>query len=321
MLTPQLSIIIPTYNRKEVLLKALEGYKHQTARAEILEVLVVDDGSTDGTGPAVTAFSQTSPITIRYLARQNKGPAAARNCGIREAKGALLLFADDDIIPAPTLVAEHIAWNRRHPADNFAILGHVKWSPEVHPTPFMEWLGFDGALFRYRFLSPGEEVSFFYTCNLSVKREFLIKNGMFDENFQTAAFEDIELCYRLIKKGLRILYNPQAIGYHYKRLSYADVCRRAEMVCAASVLFETTEAGRYLKDRASRAKPITLKHRLKSAVGRAIAHSLVLLTPLLDTQVRLPWMVYRQLYSRRIAPKAQASFERSRPRHEDAKAS
>lgn len=318
MLTPQLSIIIPTYNRKEVLLKALEGYKQQTARAEILEVLVVDDGSTDGTGPAVAAFSQTSPITIRYLAKQNKGPAAARNYGIREAKGTLLLFADDDVIPAPTLVAEHIAWNRRYPADNFAILGHLSWSPEVHPTPFMEWLGLDGVLFGYRFLLSGKEVSFeyFYSCNLSVKREFLMKNGTFDENFRAAACEDTELGYRLISKGLRVLYNPEAIGYHYRRFSYADACRRQELVCAASVLLETTEAGRYLKDRAPRAKPITPKQRLKRAI---MTPFLVLLTPLLDTHVRLPRRVYSLLYFLHVRPKAQASFERSRARHEDAK--
>lgn len=318
MLTPQLTIIIPTYNRKEILLKALEGYKNQTARAGILEVLVVDDGSTDGTGAAVADFSQTSPNTIRYLAKQNKGPAAARNYGIREAKGTLLLFADDDIIPRPTLVAEHIAWNRRYPADNFAILGHVSWSPELHPTPFMEWMELAGVLFGYGFLLPGEEVSFwyFYTCNISVKRQFLMKNGMFDENFRAAAFEDTELGYRLINKGLRLLYNPEATGYHYRRFSYADACRREELVCAARVLFDTTEAGRYLKARAACAKPITLKQRLKRAI---ITPFLVLLTPLLDTHVRLPRRVYSLLYFLHVGPKAQASFERRRPRHEDAK--
>jgi glycosyltransferase involved in cell wall biosynthesis len=301
------------------LLKALEGCKHQTAGAEILEVLVVDDGSTDGTGPAVAAFSQTSPITIRYLAKQHKGAAAARNYGIREAKGTLLLFTDDDIIPGPTLVAEHIAWNQTYPADNFAILGQVSWSPEVHPTPFMEWLGLYGVLTGYRLLAPGKEVSFeyFYIGNLSVKRGFLIKNGMFDENFQGYGFEDTELGYRLINKGLHLLYNPEAIGYHYRRFSYADACRREELVCAAKVLFETTEAGRYLKARAPRAKPITLKHRLKRARARVIIPFLVFLTPLLDTHVRLPRRVYSLLYDYHISPKAQASFERSRARHED----
>ncbi len=188
MLTPQFSIIIPTYNRKETLAKGAR--RLQTA----------DGGSGDPGNPCHRRrlygrngrggcrFRLTSPITIRYLAKPNKGPATARNCGIREAKGALLLFGDDDIIPAPTLVAEHLAWNRRYPADNFAILGHVSWSPEVHPTPFMEWLGREGVLFRlWLALLPGKEVGFeyFYSCNLSVKREFLIRNGVFDEKFRS----------------------------------------------------------------------------------------------------------------------------------------
>ena len=321
MLTPQLSIIIPTYNRRDTLLKVLEGYKQQTAGAGILEILVIDDGSTDGTGAAVAAFSPTSPITIRYLSQQNKGPATARNWGIREAKGALILFGDDDIIPAPTLVAEHLAWNRRYPADNFAILGHVNWSPEVHPTPFMEWLGLEGVLFGYRRLSPGKEVGiqYFYSCNLSVKRDFLMRNGVFDENFRAYGHEDIELGYRLVNKGLRVLYNPQAIGYHYKHYSYADACRRQEMVCAAMARFETTEAGRFLKNQTSRAKPMTLKRQLKMVLARAITPFLVPLTPLLDTHLRLPWVVYSLLYFFHVAPKAQARFERSKTRHKDAK--
>jgi GT2 family glycosyltransferase len=178
----------------------------------------------------------------------------------------------------------------------------------------MEWLGLEGVLFGYKSLFPEKEVGFeyFYTCNLSVKREFLT-NGIFDENFQGYGYEDTELGYRLVNKGLRILYNPEAIGYHHKRMSYADVCRREELVCAARVLFETTEAGQYLKDRASRVKPTTLKHRLKRAMATVITPFLVPLTPLLDTHVRLPWMIYYLLYSRHIAPKAQAGLERSRP--------
>ena len=322
MLTPQFTIIVPTYNRREILLKVLDGYKQQTAGAEILEILVIDDGSTDGTGPAVAAFSRTSPITIRYFSQQNKGPATARNWGIREAKGTLILLGDDDIIPAPTLVAEHLAWNRRYPADNFAILGHVSWSPEVHPTPFMEWLGREGVLFGYGSLLPGKEVGFehFYSCNLSVKREFLMKNGMFDENFRTSGHEDIELGYRLLNKGLCVLYNPDAIGYHYRHLSYAAACRRQELVYATRLCFEITEAGQYLKKRRAQEKPMTLKRRLMLATARAITLFLVPLTPLLDTHVRLPRRVYFLLYFFHAAPKAQANFERSRQRHADPKA-
>ena len=322
MLTPQLSVIIPTYNRKELLLKALEGYNQQTARAGILELLVVDDGSTDGTGPAVKDFRQRSSITIRHLPQKNRGPAAARNCGIREAKGDLILFGDDDIVPAPNLVAEHVAWNREYPAENFAMLGHVAWAPEVHPTPFMEWMGLSGVLFGFGSLSPGKEVSFdyFYSCNLSIKRNFLMKNGMFDESFPSAAYEDVELGYRLINKGLRLLYNPCAIGYHYKYVTYAEACRRQEALFRTRVLFEATEAGRSMKERTSRARPDTPARRTKLALAKALTPLLVPLTPLLDTHVRLPSIVYSLLYFFHVAPKARERFERSRLRHENVKA-
>jgi glycosyltransferase involved in cell wall biosynthesis len=320
-LTPQLSIVIPTYNRKEILLKGLASYLSQTAEAEILEILVIDDGSTDGTVAAVAGFALASPITIRCLANPQKGPASARNYGIQEAKGVLILLGDDDIIPSPTLVAEHVAWNRKYPADNFAIMGHVSWSPEVHPTPFMEWLGLDGVLFGFRRLTPGKEVSFqfSYFCNTSVKRDFLIREGMFDEDFRGYGSEDTELGYRLINRGFHLLYNPDAIGYHHKHFSYADACRRQELMYATRVFLDTTEAGQALIDQASRAKPLTLKRRLMLEMAKVITPFLAPLVPLLDTQVRLPRIVYSLLYFFYIAPKAQARFERDREEHLNAK--
>ncbi len=321
MLTPQLSIIIPTYNRKDILLRTLKGYELQTARGEILEILVIDDGSTDGTGEAVEGFSATSSLKVRCLVQQNKGQAAARNYGIREAHGTLILLGDDDIIPAPTLVAEHISWNRKYPEDNFAILGHVSWSPEVNPTPFMEWMGLY-KLFGYGFLVPGKEVgiSCFYSCNMSLKRDFLLREGLFDENFRTYGFEDTELGYRLTKKGLHTLYNPEAIGYHLKRMSYADACRRQEMIYLAREYFDATEAGQFLRHQAPNAKREVLKHNLKMAVAKVVAPLLSPLTPVLDSHVQLPRVAYELLYSC-VAMKAQASYKRSRSRHQEAKES
>jgi glycosyltransferase involved in cell wall biosynthesis len=315
-LTPQLSIIIPTYNRKEVLLKALEGYRHQTALSEILEILVVDDGSTDGTEAAVAGYSRTWQIPIRYLAKQNAGQAAARNTGIRAASGSILLFTDDDIIPRPTLVAEHLVWHQKYPADNFSILGKVIWSPELHPTPFMEWLAFGGALFGYGLLAPGQDAgfSYLYTCNLSVKRDFLMKYGLFDETFRGYGYEDLELGSRLARKDFRIIYNDAAIGEHYKRMTYADARRREESICVAALRLENTEGGRYLKEQASPAKPSTLKIRLRKSFAAVAAPCLLPLIPLLDTQVRLPWIIYRILYYHHAVPKAQANFARRRAR-------
>src|SRR5579863_513673 len=144
-----LSVVIPTYNRCEILREAISAYLVQTALNDIAEILVVDDGSTDSTGEVVASFSKTSTVPIRYLRQENKGPAAARNVGIREVSSELLLFSDDDMIATPNLVAEHLEWHRKCSDWSIAILGQAVWSPKVRPTPFMQWYGSDGVLFSY----------------------------------------------------------------------------------------------------------------------------------------------------------------------------
>lgn len=138
---------------------------------------------------------------------------------------------------------------------------------------------------------------------------------MFDEDFRAYGFEDIELAFRLVNKGLRVLYNPGAVGYHYKHLAYADVCHRAGLVSAASELFETKEAGRYLKERGSRGGSLSWKRRVKKALAKFMAFMAPFLAPftsLLDTQIRLPREVYRTLYHCLVVPKAQRKFQKSK---------
>ena len=223
-----LTVIIPTYNRRSVLAKALEAYRGQSFPELISELLVVDDGSTDGTDSLVRGFSSTVPFPVRYLWQGNKGPAAARNLGIREARSKLVLFTDSDIIPEHGLVEQHLDWHNRNSEITAAVLGYVTWSPEVKATPFMHWYG-ENALFAYRLLRGKREADFrfFYTCNLSLKREFLQTCGYFDEDFKSAAYEDSELGYRLNKKGLQILYNCRAIAYHHQFFTFEEACRKA----------------------------------------------------------------------------------------------
>lgn len=282
-----LTVVIPTYNRGDTLHKAICAYMDQTARRAIAEIVIVDDGSTDSTGALVARLSNGSAIPIRYFRQENKGPAAARNVGIREASTELILFTDDDIIPERTLVAEHLKWHDRFPGKAIAVLGKVTWAPDVNPTPFMRWYGNDGPLFAYAHFAGRTELDDeFYTCNLSVRAEFLRKNGIFDEDFKAAAFEDIELGYRLRKAGLRLLYNASALAYHQQYMSFDDACRRNKRTAASAEVFKRKEAGSQMRETSP------ARQRLKSHLALALSP----LKRFMDCRVPLPWSTYRMMF-------------------------
>jgi glycosyltransferase involved in cell wall biosynthesis len=292
-----LSVIIPTFNRHFTLEKALSAYLQQTALSSIAEIVVVDDGSVDSTGAVVDRLSRGSAVPIRYCRQENKGPAAARNVGIREAASELILFTDDDIIPGPTLVAQHLEWHCSFPGSSTAVLGFVTWDPEVNPTPFMKWYGSYGALFSYsQFVGRTEiDSSYLYTCNVSLKTQFLRNNGLFDEDFKSAAYEDAELGYRLAKAGLRLLYNPRAIAYHRQFFFYSDACRKALGNTPATRLFLQKEAGQFilasLFERRSR-----LWVRVVRRTAAVVATALKPIRRMLDSYVPLPRFIYRLFF-------------------------
>ena len=296
----RLSVVIPTYNRKHILSKALEGYLAQSAPHLIHELLVVDDGSTDDTESAVLEYARRAPFRVRYLKQSNKGPAAARNYGIREAQSDLLLFTDSDIIPQHGLVEQHLAWHNKHPRIATAVLGYVTWWPEMNATPFMRWYG-EEALFAYRrFGGTGEvDCRYFYTCNLSLKTEFLRTCGLFDEDFKNAAYEDTELGYRLKNKGLRLLYDPSAIAYHHQFFSFEDACRKAANASEGLRLFEQKESG---KDWVTwhQKRAATLKFRLASWMAAGVAIAVGWSKRLPDSRVPLPPIIYHCLYWYRV---------------------
>lgn len=233
-----LSIIIPTFNRKATLKKCLNALFNQSHPQSEYEVMVVDDGSTDGTEGVIKSRKKSAPGALKYLRQAHKGPAAARNLGIRNAEGEIVLFIGDDIIADKRLIEKHIKFHSSHPEENIALLGYVTWSKELKVTPFMHWLEKGGPQFAYWRLKDGEEVSYqyFYTCNLSLKRKFLLENGLFDEDFQYAAFEDTELGYRLQEKDLRIIFNRDAIGCHFHPISLSGFCSQARVRGRSAVI-------------------------------------------------------------------------------------
>jgi glycosyltransferase involved in cell wall biosynthesis len=304
--TMRVSVIIPTFNRASVLRKTLRGYAEQAGDHQICEILVVDDGSKDDTALVAQEWNNSPRLHVRYLKQENRGLSAARNHGIREAKGGLLLFGDDDIVPSGRMVAEHVAWHRLNPQPNVGVLGLVNWAPEVKPTPFMRWAGLYGPQFNFGYFRAGMELDFrhAYFCNTSVKASFLAQHGTFCENFRQYGWEDLELSCRLGSYGYRVLYNPEAVGYHYKFETFEDTRRRIEMLYSTWPVFAETDAGqRFLelwhagqKARTARSKTLTRLVRLAKSMAMPA------IRPLMDARIPLPHRVYDMVFYSYVTP-------------------
>ncbi len=229
MKQPEISIIIPTYNRCDILQRTIQNYLDK-ADSINLEVLVVDDGSTDKTQLILEDIKQKHPEIFNYLHQDNKGPAAARNLAIKNASGKVILITGDDIIPSETMLLEHLKFHTKYNSNEVAVLGKVTWSRELEINSFMRWLESCGMQFHFDKNYDPENLppQLFYTSNISLKREYLLANELFDEKFKKACWEDIDLGMRLAKNRLRIVYNPDAIGYHYHPINFANYINRTE---------------------------------------------------------------------------------------------
>jgi glycosyltransferase involved in cell wall biosynthesis len=226
---PEISVIIPTFNRARVLYNTLKGYERQSVKKDVFEVIVIDDGSTDETAAVLEEAVRHSPYKIRTHFQQNQGPGQARNWAIAESRSPLVLITGDDIIPHEDLLWGHLLRHSQSPADTKAVLGKVEWDPG---TPVSFFMHFITEVTNYQFgfhqIKNTESASyrFFYTSNISLKTAFLRRQSGFHPAFIHAAYEDIELGYRLEKCGLEIAYQPKAVGYHRHPVTLSSFCDR-----------------------------------------------------------------------------------------------
>jgi glycosyltransferase involved in cell wall biosynthesis len=230
-----IGVVIPTFNRPEALVECLRHLEAQTWRS--FEVIVVDDGSTDETAAALEAYQGRSELRLRYLRQKNSGPAKARNYAVSQMVAEVCLLIGDDIFPSPEFVERHLAFHREHPEKEVGAVGLTRWCEVGQKvTPFMRWLDRDGMQFAYGDLLRGVQPDWrhFYTSNLSLKTRYLRENP-FDERFQRAAMEDIELGYRLEQQaGLKMFFLPDAVAEHLHETNYVRSCRRMVQVGASA---------------------------------------------------------------------------------------
>ncbi len=234
-----LSVIIPTYNRSVLLPGLIEAWRKvdQVTRYRY-EIIFSDDGSQDNT---VKILQSVDDLPVTVIENKHGGPSTARNSAIKHAQGSRLLIIGDDIFPNSEMINQHCDLASQL-GNTVAILGGVVWHDALEINHLMVHITEVGnEQFSFNRLAPHKFTDFrhFYSCNISIDRELLLSERvLFAESFYKCNFEDVELGYRLSKKGLKIYYAPEVFGYHYHPYTVDGFCKRQENAGEMAVVLQ-----------------------------------------------------------------------------------
>lgn len=231
---PRISVLLATHDRHELLTTCLEGFCNQTLRD--FEVVVVDDGSP--TAETEALFDRfASRLTLRWVRIEHSGRSAAKNLALLLARADLVLWFDDDDIPDPDLLEQHVRAHELHPGEATAILGHTRWAEELELTPLMHYLtDIDRLLFAYPSLTAGQRLDWrgFWEGRISSKRALHVNHGLHDQRLAYSI--DVEMAWRLARQGLEVVYLPDARSSMARPVSLEAFCRRSEAKGRAQAL-------------------------------------------------------------------------------------
>jgi GT2 family glycosyltransferase len=280
---PDVSVIVTTRERREALLATLEALTTQTVAPSVYEVVVVDDGSTDGTSEAVSALRP--PYALRLLRHpEQRGIGAGRNTAIREAKGRVLIFLSDDLLVPPGFVAAHLAALERNPGA--WIVGGFRQLPSLRETPFGRYLddveeGFTKARQQAPVGPDLWELSWPTARNLSLPHADFLAAGPFDERFRSTC-EDQDLAVRARARGVRFLYDASIDCLHNDQAGdLVRCCRGQRRGAHDTVLFCAKHGGEHAGSPLERANgPVALADGPR-VVGRKAAKWLLSRGPVL----------------------------------------
>lgn len=254
-----ISIIIPVYDKLPRLKLTLASLENQTYSKNDFEIIIVDNGLTDKTAEYIAKLETKLPLRYCYI--ENQGRSIARNRGLQEAKGKIIIFIDDDVLLCPMFLEEHI---RLHMEQECVVHGKILDLPFLKffkdPTIgilYDEFSNADIKMLRNKCISERDVLEHFdksianngrYSAmekaikkilesdgnapwigftgaNVSLSKKWLEDVGGFDERFGANwGCEDMELGYRLYQKGYKFIYGNNAVNYHmsHYRKTYKD---------------------------------------------------------------------------------------------------
>lgn len=274
---PSVSVIIPTYNRKESVLRTLNSLVEQTLNTDQYEVIVVDDGSPDDTA---TIEAMDFPFTFHYLRQENQGATIARNYGVSKSWGDVLVFIDDDVTVSPqTLEALASECYQNQKVLVMGTLQSINVNASSVYAQFMSSLSHKIDTNGHNTHTPIH----FSACNtelLAVKREDFFEIGMLQDPTNGQGWpnwDDVDFGYRSHLKGFQLLQSHQAIGQHwdYSLSDWSTACRRWQRASKSAVQLFKVHPGLQphipmLQDKT----PVNWKQDSPTLIVRKLARSL-----------------------------------------------
>jgi GT2 family glycosyltransferase len=284
-LIPEISVIIPTYNRIAVLGLTLQALAHQSMPTGCFEVILVDDGSQEDLEEMIASLGLE--YSLRVLRQEHRGPGAVRNLGAMHAQAGVLLFLDSDMIGVPELLACHLESQREQP-ERLVVGPRSPYvgSNALDPLTVFDY-GQDGRDGRLE--KTGLTYQEIFTCNLSMSMAVWRKLGGFREDM--LSYEDVEFAYQAAQRGVAFAWNTAALAYHNHPMGMTARCRKAALYsCSAALLYRLHPELRgqiaHLRDK----EPIRWSQDSPGLILRKLARSTLAAPPVL-------WLM-RQVFDR-----------------------
>ncbi len=209
MIKLNVSVVVPTFNRKDLLKNTLESLTNQSYPKERYEIIIVDSSTIRGVGEIISE-AKKSHTNIKHIKIENKSPATSRNLGIKNATGRIVAFIDDDCIANEHWLKKILESFESHDAQG--IEGKTETIPD-RVGPFTSQV-------------VNENGGGYMTCNIAYKKEILDKVGGFDNRYPFPHNEDADLAWRVIRYG-KIYFEPGALVVHPPRpISVIELIRR-----------------------------------------------------------------------------------------------
>lgn len=237
----EITVIVPTYNRSQLLQYTLQSIKDQSFPNKSMEIIVVDDGSADNTKEIVDRFRGS--LSLKYFFQEDVGyrVATARNIGIENATGSIVLFVDSGIILTRDCIAAHVTSHRENPY-NKIVIGYIYFIDDIdssYKDLLLSKAGLEQSI--KDFVATGNHLDYresnynacnhkinllpapwvlCWTGNVSMKTEMTKGINKFDSMFDfNWGMEDIDLGFRLFKEGATFVVNKSAASVHYPHFS------------------------------------------------------------------------------------------------------